>query len=201
MISPLNSSLGFSAYRPVFNGTNNSEQNKKPTNSNVASQTVPNKKKELTPEQKTWIALGAAATLIAGGLIVKHCYSSKAVNDVKDAFNVVVDRPKEFNKEYVQNYADKLKKEGKLGDEDAVLCIPKQIFDEAMKNASSDIKKIYSKVNLSENGFAMAPARLRNNIFNLESISDLKFVDPQTNVMLAVINELKNGRMVTFFVE
>ncbi len=199
MISSLNSSIQVSAYRPIFNGTNSGEKTKNKFIQNTDTKTISNKKKELTPEQKTWIALGAAATLIAAGLLVKHHYSNKEFKKVQEALNVVVDRPKEFNEEYIQNYADKLRKEGKLGDEDAILCIPKQLFDEAMSSASSEVKEIYSKLNLSENSFAMAPANVGSHIFNLENASDLKFVDPQTNVMLGLINDLKNGRVIPIY--
>ena len=203
MISPISFSNVNNTYKQNFvgGGLHNKKSSQGEVKTAGATQVANNpnsqKKKEgLSPEQQTLIALGAAAVAVTVGVLVKKHINNKAI---EDAAKKMLDKPSLFNEEYVGNYAENLRKAGKLGDDDAILCIPKTSLDKLFADEDGDLKKIYSKINLSENGFVMVPARLQDGIFKPSDFEALKFVDPQANVMLRVVNELKNGRNVVFF--
>ena len=162
----------------------------------TVSQPENSKKSEKTGLSKNekYLLGGLAATAIAvvGGILVKkHCDVQKRVDAIiKQSY----DKPDIFNEDYVLNTAKEWLEKGKMKENDVVVCLPKQMLDQLLKKSdNSDLRKAYNKMNLSENGFAMAPVGYNDSGYTEVNLSLIKFVEPKIQGMLAVTHNLKNN--------
>ena len=112
----------------------------------------------------------------------------------------MLETPKEFNKKYVNELIERMKTKSNLKEGDAIYCIPRKIFKDVFGHNADDMNKICDYLKISENGFVAAPARNTNGILQINNFSEFKFIEPETNTILAFVNEIKNGKLVPLLV-
>lgn len=203
MISSV-SSLNFNTnYRPAFSAQENAPQPVKADNINKIENSDKKdsfllKAKNMSPERKTLVMFGIGAALIAAGILVKKAFKPKTI--VNPAVKDMLETPKEFNKKYVNELIERMKTKSNLKEGDAIYCIPRKIFKDVFGHNTDDMNKICDYLKISENGFVAAPARNTNGILQINNFSEFKFIDPETNTILAFVNEIKNGKLVPLLV-
>ena len=187
-------------YKPVFKGQENPVkhfENAK-TENKENKDSFQSKLKNITPSQKTFAMLGVGIALITAGLLIKR---TPRKNDViTPKLKELLDKPKEFNENYICKLIEEMKKSDNLKTGDAIYCIPKQMLSDVTGQKIENINKIWEELKLSENAFVVAPAHNVNGVLQMGNSSSIRFVDPETNTILAFVDKIKNGNMVPFLV-
>lgn len=158
-------------------------------------------KKGMTNTEKTLVGLGAAAAIVIGGLLVKKHLDSKAVDTAAEQLTKAKDslpsptkdmleKPKEFSKEYLENIVDGWYDKGIVKPGDKVCCAPKSMLEEFGK-ISEDYAKGFNEMNMSDNGFMMFLQKADESI----DVNTFKYLDPETNTYLKMVNALKNNKI------
>lgn len=158
-------------------------------------------KKGMTNTEKTLIGLGAAAAIVIGGLLVKKHLDSNAVDTVaeqltkvKDSLQIptkdMLEKPKEFSESYLEDIAKDWYKKGIAKTGDKVCCVPKSMIEDFGK-ISEDYAKGFNEMNMSDNGFMMFLQKADESI----DFNTVKYIDPETNTYLKMINALKNNKI------
>lgn len=158
-------------------------------------------KKGMTNTEKALVGLGAAAAIVIGGILVKKHLDSKAVDaaaeqltKVKDSLPIpkkdMLEKPKEFSKEYLQDIATDWYKKGLVKPGDKICCIPKSQL-EAYGKISEDYTKGLKEMNMSDNGFMIFVQKADESV----DYSTIRYLDPETNTFLKMVNNLKNDKI------
>lgn len=164
-------------------------------------------KKGMTNTEKTLIGLGAAAAIVIGGLLVKKHLDSNAVDTVaeqlakaKDSLPIpkkdMLEKTKEFSKEYLEDIVKDWYKKGIVKTGDKVCCVPKSIMEKFGK-FSEDYAKGFKEMNMSDNGFMMFLQKADESV----DFNTVKYLDPETNTYLKAVNALKNNKIYIRHIE
>ena len=198
MITSITSNTFNPRFKPTFSAQgNNISQVKKENSENSAKKdSFSSKLKNMSPELKTCALFGVGIALIAIGLLLKK--PSKSEEVVDSTLKNMLETPQEFNREYLTQLIETMKKEANLKSGDAIYCIPKDCIESVFGQNTQNVNKIWDYLKMSENGFIVAPAHNTNGVLQINDFSEFKLVDPKTNTMLAFVNEIKNGRSVPF---
>ncbi len=158
-------------------------------------------KKDMTNTEKTLIGLGAAAAIVIGGLLVKKHLDSRAVDTgaeqltkAKNSLQIptkdMLEKPKEFSKEYLEDIIKDWNKKGLLRPGDKVCCAPKSMLEE-FGEISEGYNKGLKEMNMSDNGFMIFIQKVDESV----DCSTIKYLDPETNTFLKMINALKSNKI------
>ncbi len=158
-------------------------------------------KKGMTNTEKALVGLGAAAAIVIGGILVKKHLDSdvsfrtaKQIMKATDSLQVptkdMLEKPKEFSKEYLQDIATDWYKKGIVKSGDKVYCAPKSIIEEFGK-FSKDYVKGFKEMNMSDNGFMIFVQKADESV----DFNTVKYLDPETNTYLKMINAIKNNKV------
>lgn len=158
-------------------------------------------KKGMTNTEKALVGLGAAAAIVIGGLLVKKHLSAQAtdaaseqITKLKDVSLIptkeMLEKPKKFSKEYLEDIIMDWNKKGLLNPGDKVCCAPKSMLEEF-----GEISKSYNKglkeMNMSENGFMIFLQKADESV----DFNTVKYLDPETNTYLKMVNAIKNNKI------
>ena len=187
-VSSFNSNSRVNSFRGDLPTTTNSPKNE-------------TSKKGMTNTEKALVGLGAAAAIVIGGLLVKKHLDSKAVDaaaeqltKVKDSLPIpkkdMLEKPKEFSKEYLQDIATDWYKKGLVKPGDKICCIPKSQL-EAYGKISEDYTKGLKETNTPDNGFMIFVQKADESV----DYSTIRYLDPETNTFLKMVNNLKNDKI------
>ena len=159
----------------------------------------------MTNTEKTLVGLGAAAAIVIGGLLVKKHLDSdvsyrvakqiiKATDSLQVPTKDMLEKPKEFSNEYLQDIAKDWYKKGLVKTGDKILCVPKSIIEkfgtiEKYGKISENYAKGFKEMNMSDNGFVMFIQKADESL----DYSTMKYIDPETNTYLKMVNDLKNN--------
>ena len=152
----------------------------------VPSIATEDKKDGMSKTSKTLLGLGAAAAIIAGGILAKKRIDMKAIEKV-------LIKSEDVNMQSLNKIADEWYKAGKLKGGDEILYFPKKIFlsNETLKNSGDDYIKFMRKVcaNMSDNGF-VALVQKADGVLDFSTI---KYLSPK-NVSDEFVNRfIKNN--------
>ena len=141
MINSVSSVKFNTNYKPVFKGQENSVkhfENAK-TENKENKDSFQSKLKNITPSQKTFAMLGVGIALITAGLLIKR---TPRKNDViTPKLKELLDKPKEFNENYICKLIEEMKKSDNLKTGDAIYCIPKQMLSDVTGQKIENINK------------------------------------------------------------
>ena len=158
-------------------------------------------KKGMTNTEKALVGLGAAAAIVIGGLLVKKHLDSdvsyraakqiiKATDSLQVPTKNMLEKPKEFSESYLEDILKDWYKKGIVKTGDKVYCAPKSIIEEFGK-FSEDYVKGFKEMNMSDNGFIMFLQKADEKF----DFNTVKYIDPETNTYLKMVNELKNNKI------
>ena len=120
----------------------------------VPSIATEDKKDGMSNTSKTLLGLGAAAAIIAGGILAKKRIDiSKAKSFIQ--------RPEQFEVKDLLKIADNLSEQGKLLSGDRLCMLPKNTVDKFADTKFSNTKwfNIFKNSGMSDNGFVLAIKR------------------------------------------
>ncbi len=187
-VSSFNSNSRVNSFRGDLPTTTNSPKNE-------------TSKKGMTNTEKALVGLGAAAAIVIGGLLVKKHLdsdvsfrSAKQIMKATDSLQVptkdMLEKPKEFSKEYLEDIIMDWNKKGLLKPGDKVYCAPKSMLEEF-----GEISKSYNKglkeMNMSDNGFMIFLQKADESV----DFNTVKYLDPETNTYLKMVNAIKNNKI------
>lgn len=158
-------------------------------------------KKGMTNTEKALVGLGAAAAIVIGGLLVKKHLdsdvsfrSAKQIMKATDSLQVptkdMLEKPKEFSESYLKDLVEDWYKKGIVKSGDKVYCAPKSII-EVFGKFSKDYVKGFKEMNMSDNGFMIFVQKADESV----DFNTVKYLDPETNTYLKMINAIKNNKV------
>lgn len=150
--------------------------------------------------EKILIGLGATATAVIGGILIKKRIDAKSAEKLAQKAAQALQKPETFSLDIVRKLADEWNNAGKIADGDEVILMGKSLLDElakGQKSIESGWSKFYKAMNMSENGFAIIVRKADKSV----DTSTIKYFDPKTNTELLIVDSIKNNKICVMPIE
>ncbi len=148
-----------------------------------------------TDSEKVMMAMGAAAGVVLGGILVKKHLDAKSAKKLFEEAQKLVQKPKEFSYKNVRKLGDELYGIGKFQDGDTMIIMGKTHLNELAEkeaNKNTNWTKLYRAMKMSDNGFAIIIKKADGKV----DMDTLKYFDPEKITEPQILDSLREGKMI-----